>query len=621
MPASPPITIAAFSGEQPRVIPRLLADNAATSAVNTRLDDGGLTPMRGTPLVASAGSGVSATWQTFFRYQGAWIGWDYPWVYACPGPVAQDRLYITGDGADPATAVPKMRIDNTIFNLAVPRPATPLTATLTGAASANPLTSTRGYIYTNVAIINGIEEESEPSAVSNLVDWQTGKGVDLSGFTNPSDAARGVTKQRIYRLQTGNAGTFYYLIAERNVSTGNYSDAIPLDKMAEPCPSINFNAPVNGLRGLIALPNGGMAAFKGKVLYFCEPWKPHAWPEIYALTCEHEIVGLGAIANSIVVATDAHPYFVSGGTPASMQMSKMEHNYPCVNYRSIVDLGYSIAYASWPGLVVASGDGSIGIATSVLFTRENWENFQPQEMIAAQLDGRYIAFYERGLEDGTIDAGALLFDLGNPSFLFRTDSQADAVFYAVDDAALYFKVPGRAEIRQLDSDNAGRLNLYWRSKEFVLPYAENYGAFRVDGVTDKNTVDQDTYDIIVAADKAANLALIVNGGIYTRGAWSAPMDPPGGGANGSIGGDLNALPLNEVPVNGDIMRILPYPPVTMMTAGVYCDKKLVGQSTKLNKAVRLPSGFRGRTWEIEVFSNQRIDRITMAKNMDDLKRI
>ncbi|MGL1400235.1 hypothetical protein ACSTI4_24935, partial [Vibrio parahaemolyticus] len=76
-----------------------------------------------------------------------------------------------------------------------------------------------------------------------------------------------------------------------------------------------YNPPPAGLRGLTAMPNGMMAAFDGKDLYFCEPYLPHAWPASYTLTTDFPIVGLGAFGTSLVVMTTGNLYLVSGTAP------------------------------------------------------------------------------------------------------------------------------------------------------------------------------------------------------------------------------------------------------------------------------------------------------------------
>jgi hypothetical protein len=646
MPA-PTISITAFSGEQPRILPRLLPDTAAQSAIDTRLDDGGLTPLRDAPIVDNVG--VSATWKSITYFSNNWIGWDSPNIWVAPAPVATDRLYYT-DGylnLNPAGGKPKMRLaDGTEYDLAVVAPTTKCAVALGGTAT-GPDIQSRLYIYTYVTDLNGIKEESAPSPVSDNVDWKPGQYVDLSGLlAPPASPARGITKKRIYRLQTGSAGSYYYFIAEIDAATTIFHDTVPVDATAEPCPSIPFDTPPDGLSGLIALPNGMMAAFMGKQLFFSEPYKPHAWPDKYTLTTEHPIIGLGAVGMTVLVMTDAHPYVVVGSHPDSMVMQKVEQNLACVSHRTIVDMGYAIAYASWEGVVLARSDGSMGVASANLFNREEWEDFNPQTMLCSQLGGRYVAFYSRTLDDGTNLTGAFFVDLGNPVFLFRTSSYADAACFRLERAALYFKPPGKAEIRQIDADNAGRRTLYWKSKPFVLPYAENYGAILIDADDSIKLVDSDAATAANNAVIAANLTLIHNGGLYT---WDGKWPVPPGTANyhwqadmdgwatthpssASIGGDLDAMPVNEVAFNGDLLKPLPYPlqvvgvdpaasnVYAVMTASVYCDGKIVAGIGKVNKATRLPSGFRGRSWEIDVSTNQRIHKITMAKTMDDLKR-
>jgi len=583
MPAAPPVVLTAFSGEQPRVIPRLMPETAAQSARDVRLDDGGLTPMRSS---AVAVTGIPLSWKSIYNYLGTWIGWDNV-VNAAPGPIAEDRLYYTGDG------VPKMRIGSTIYPLAVPFPLDPLTAAIT-VAGAGDIVS-RQYAYTYVTDFG---EESEPSAISNAIDWKPTATVTLSGFL-AAPAGRAISLQRIYRTQTGSTGTGLYFIAERPASNANFVDNLAVTAIAEPCPSISYNAPPDDLEGLIALPNGMMAAFVGKKLYFSEQYRPHAWPEKYILTMDYKIVGLGAMNVSIVVATEGQPYLVSGNLPENMTSQKIEQNLPCINKRSIVDLGYAIAYGSNEGIVVARADGSIGIASANIFDRDGWFELNPDTMIAAQLNGRYVSFYDRLDPQGTRERGALLLDLANPNFLARTATYARAVMYDIGKSALFYAPFDAGEVRQMDAPSASRLRLYWKSKEFVLPYPENYGAFIVDTVDDLVPLDEDAYQAQVAVAQAVNAVLI---------------------AAGSIGGDIAATPIGVYSVDGDSLTEMPRRPGETMTVGIYADKKLVAGVGVVNRAVRLPSGFRARTWEVDIYTDQRIYRMTMAKTMDDLKR-
>lgn len=639
MPAAPPIVISAFQGEQPRIIPRLMPETSAQSAVDARLDDGGLTPFRESVFRAPA---TTKTWQTIYKYLDKWIGWNYV-VDAVPAPVAEDRIYYTGE------EYPKMRVGDAIYKLAVPRPTLKLNVSNAGGGTGD--ISTRAYAYTYVTNINGIEEESEPSPVSSFVEWNSGDVITLSNFKLPGGSARGVAYQRIYRLQTGAAGTYFYLIHQRDITvedgTANWVDNVAIDALAEPCPSIDYNAPVDTLKGLTALPNGMMAAFDGKKLYFCEPYKPHAWPEIYVITVDFPIVALGAMGLTLLVTTTGQPYLVSGSRPDSMAAQKLEQNLPCIGARTMVDLGYAVAYASNEGLVVASASGSVSLATANIFSRHDWAALAPSTMIGCQYNGRYCAFYDTVTKEGVTDRAALLIDLSGQSFLIRTETEAQAAVFDVQESALFYVPRGKDEIRQLDAPGALPKFLYWKSKEFVLPYPENYGAFLIDGVLNPETTSPDilanqiaviiannatamkarhTYDPALGGKELKSLGGDINGVLYGTERW-----PPA--VTGQLG-QLKDGGQDLVPVDGDLLGLLPRGAVivdgggestavsgqTTVTVGVYADKKLVASVTAANVPVRLPSGFRARTWEIDVKTNGRVYRITMAKNMDDLKR-
>ena len=72
-------------------------------------------------------------------------------------------------------------------------------------------------------------------------------------------------------------------------------------------------------------------------------------------------------------------------------------------------------------------------------------------------------------------------------------------------------------------------------------------------------------------------------------------------AAGPLNAELNGAPMNIWEVNGDPLE--PIPDATMvMTVGIYADKKAVATVSEINRAIRLPSGFKARTWEIDVSS-------------------
>lgn len=571
------IKLIGFTGEIPRVQPRMLPDMASQNAFNTRLTSGDLQPIRKARFRHNFTSMPAEGYTTIYKHGDEWLGWT-GLVHAAPGPVAADRLYYTGDGA------PKMRVGGTVYDLAVDAPTAALTAAVSGTPSGSGLSETRLYVYT---FVTDFGEESEPCPISNEVVWQAGQTVTLSGF-QAAPAGRNITKQRIYRSQSSTSGTTLYFIAERAASASNFTDNLPATAINEPLPSLDWNAPPDALQGLISLPNGMMAAFVGKDLYFCEPYHPHAWPEKYVLTMDYPIVGLGAFGTTIVVATAGNPYMVSGTAPENMQQEKLELNLPCINARGIVDLGYAVAYPSNDGLVTVSSGGPV-VATANLFTRENWQKLRPAIMRAGQNDGRYMAAYSIVDRRNQEYTGTIILDLaGRENTLSRAGIYPSAFYYDIGESRLfYLQGSGVYEWDAIGETNEIQA---WRSKPYILPKPSNMGAILVEadsGLTD---------DEVAAIEDEIAAVLAENQILFDA---------------GNLGGEINGSVINTYEVNGD--KLNPIPSINKTcTVNIYADGKLVASVSKLNSMDRLPSGFLAQQWEIEVTGDMLVKQVTMA---------
>lgn len=565
-----------FTGENPKVIPRLLGDTAAQLAFNVRLDDGGLTPVRKQRFEYQFPSPPPGGYKTIYKDGDTWLGWENL-VYVAPGPVATDRLYIFGDGA------PKMKVAGVTYPLAVPRPTGALSAVASGTPSST-LGSTRVYVYTWVTDFG---EESEPSAASNEVYWQPGQVVTLSGFA-ATPAGRNITKQRIYRSQTSTTGTILYFIAERAATNANFVDNVAADAFQEALPSTTWNAPPNDLTGLVSGPNGMMAAFRGKQVYFCEPYRPHAWPEGYVLTTDYPIVGLAWFGTSLAIMTTGVPYVATGTAPESMAMEKTELNLPCINPRGIVDMGYSVVYPSHDGLVVVSLSGT-NVVSKSLFSRDDWLRLNPYGMVAGQYNGRYFTSYSYSDINGNEQLGTFILDLtGEQPFLIRSNIRADALYYELSTGLLYMLING--SIYEWDALSEPASLMAWRSKLFVVPKPTNFGAILIESDSAQ------TPEQIAAIEAEIERITAENAIIF---------------AQPTIGGELAGSEINAYTVNGDQMQPVPTLNRTV-SVSVYADRKLVATVGRVNKMVRLPAGFLATLWEVEVSSDTAITQITLA---------
>ena len=573
-----------FSGETPRLLPRLLPESGAQRAENVRLDNGGLVPIRQGRLVDTVVGIPEGQIKTIYKNGEDWLAWDKV-VNAVPGPVASDRLYYTGDGA------PKMLVAGVVWPLALQFPVAALVATLTGTGTGN--ITERLYTYTYVTEFG---EESEPAPISNAVQWKAGNSVTLSGFAAPP-AGRNITKQRIYRSQSSvSAGTDLFFIAERAASATDYTDTIAVDDFGEVLPSREWNAPPDNLTGLISLPNGMMAAFVGKDLYFCEPYRPHAWPEVYVLTMDYPIVALGAYGTTLVVTTTGTPYLVQGQAPENMVQEKLELNLPCINARGLVDLGYGVAYPSIEGLVLVAS-GSANIATGPLLTRSDWLRTSPATYVAGQYDGRYFASYEYIEIDNEPTRGTIEIDLtGSTPFLLRGSRYAEACFFDITASALYM-LSGTG-IYEWDALGEISEIMTWKSKQFVLPEPTNFGATLIEGAS-ALTAEQEAALAEERAEVAAQNAILFT------------MD--------SIGGEINGAPYNTYQVNGDALGRVIVPAFVFVR--VIADGVIVAVVDEINEIVRLPSGFKARNWEVEVNGTTEVAQITLGTTVKELNNV
>lgn len=575
------IKISAFAGERPLISPRLLPETAATAASNLRLDDGALTPTNRSALTLFAAENANDL--TIYRHGSDWLSWPGV-VHAAPGPVAEDRLYFTGDGA------PKMRVAGDVFNLALAPPDAAPSVAVSGSGTGD--VQSRTYVWTWVT---GFGEESAPSPVSEIVEWMPGQTVTLSGFpSTPAD--RNITKQRIYRSQTGSAGTYLYFIAERDADDSDFVDTIAVDAFNEALPSAGWTPPPETLSGLISMPNGMMAAFTGREVWFSEPYRPHAWPERYTMTCDAEVVGLVSLGSVLIVMTKANPYLMAGAHPDSMQSQKLEANLPCINGRGIVDLGFVACYPSKEGLVTVAADGSVAIATRQLFSREDWLQFSPETIIGAQSAGSYVMFYDRAMPNGDRFAGSILINVAGGEFLVRADEIASAAFYQKADACLYFTKPGDTNIYRFDDPNQPPSTYYWRSKEFWTTRPETFGVLLVDlgdggALWTPEQIAEERAAII-----EANEALILADALKS---------------------EINATGINVIPLAGDTLS--QFPDYGSLTINVYADRQLVRSVTRAGTIDRLPADTKARLWEVSVSSNLQVTQIIMAGTIDELR--
>ncbi len=257
----------------------------------------------------------------------------------------------------------------------------------------------RQYVYTYVSDLG---EEGPPSPVSRTIDAFDGNLVNLLGFenvfTHPKLSNRTIDFFRIYRTSSTEAGTEFQFVKEVSVGTAalpttTVADEVKDAGLGEVLDTTTWFPPVKNMAGLISLPNGVLVGFKGKTIYFSEPYFPHAWPPEYDQAVDFDIMGLANIGNSVVIMTKGHPYWASGSHPRSINIRPIKLNQACMNKESIATDKDRVYYASPDGLVEISANGA-KVVTEAYVRKEEWAAYSPESMTAAFHDGKYFGFFD-----------------------------------------------------------------------------------------------------------------------------------------------------------------------------------------------------------------------------------
>lgn len=572
------IVIDRFGGLIPRLDRAVLPAHGAVQANDVKLHKGILGAWR-KPLPLDSSEVVAAGTKTIFYEPGSgdWLSWTTD-VDIHPGPVedlsAAYRYYLTGDG------VPK-KFDSTSgpsawLHMGVPAPAA------AASASGGTGSATRVWVYTNVSVFSGIEEESAPSPATTITNWADGNTISLSGMSAVPGANYNVTKRRLYR----SSGSAYIFVKEftGTSTTDNATDASLSGNSV--LSTLDYDEPPAGLTGLVPMANGIFAGFVENVLYFCEPYHPHAYPGKYALTTHEPIVGLVPVPQGLYVMTTGNPYFCAGSHSSAMTLERSSKYAPCLSKRSIATDGQGAIYATYNGLAYLTG-AAVRNITEGLFTQEEWEAYTPATNYAIYYDERYMYWFGSG-----DDAACAVFDRSvQDAPLTNSRYHTQAAHIRSDTGKLY--IVHEDEIKQFDGDDLNRTPFDWTSKLFITPKPTNFGFAQV-------LVDETVSDLAAQVEDiaASNAAL-----------WASGGDEAG----------WNDADVDQYEWNGSQLVTVPTLEDSNVTLFVYADDELVAtRSVSNGLIVKLPSGFKSSHWQVRVSGNKGVRRITLAHSAREI---
>lgn len=363
----------------------------------------------------------------------------------------------------------------------------------TGYTPANLATS---YVYT---FVNDIGEESAPSPASNTILRPDGLTVTV---TTPVAVPSGVsgdysiTTKRIYRAATGNTGTQFLFVAEIALATATYDDTLTDAQLGEVLESTGWDLPPDDLEGILALPNGIMVGFRRNQLCLSAQNRPHAWPPLYRLNTDTDIVGIANVDTTVVIGTKSFIYVATGNDPAAYSMSKFEVPYAAVSKHSFAYLtGVGVVFAGTDGLMAVTGVGQARNLTDGVFTLRQWKALDPTTIRAVQHNDIYWLFARPPEQGGSGSPGqtykAYALDMKSSGFgvvempfhasAVHVDPITDTMYLVLDnidepdDPSLPIPPTTPAGIAvgnviaAFEGDADNRMTFRWKGKLWLLP--------------------------------------------------------------------------------------------------------------------------------------------------------
>lgn len=628
------LTFQQFSGIAPRIAPRLLPATLAQEALDVKLWSGELRPHYADTIIKY----IPSTTQSIYRYKWKnkkynWLGWAKS-VNVVKGPVYDDennRIYLmVNDGTGFLVTDSSLLEDRDYINgleskaytVAIPEPGQSDIWVSGGTGSGD--IESRSYVYCYVRQWSDgtidVGKSSGPLKNSSdrsryTVDVRPGQVVDMSivdPIAHANGIGAGINKIYIYRSEVTSAGQALYSYVDQfdvntnrvtnnpaavwvsNGSYYKYSDSKPNTSLGEACPSIYWDAPVTGLKGLVSLQNGLFAAYKDSTIYVSDWNAPHAWPYEHTVTIDYPIVGLGSFGNTIVVCTEAAPVLITVTDPTKPTTRAIQENCPCVSAGSIVSTRNGVIFASTNGLVLINS-ASPTFITEKIITQDEWLPLHPESLQAAFLNNTYYGFFTNPTEK----AAGFLFDLDSYTYstvynsivssgMVYTSQLTKIVYNDVEQSQLYVCYPlenkTQYSLNSFGTDSRINKSFRWRSKVNVSP--------------------QGLFTLSCAQVNFTKLS-------------SLKPEPPVW--EGRLAGSaLGMVYVNKQPVNGwcKTNTIELYDKTVF---NYYVDGKLrFTKNIVDSKPFRLPSGFRGETVEIELKSNSHVHSVILASSMGEL---
>lgn len=592
------VRINAFGGAMPATDDHLLPDSTATVSRNAWLYSGALvglvSPKRvramSNPAYGKAYRIPNNYFDAIHFDDATWMEFPHIDTDVIRSPVVDDtygRYYWVSPADVPrVNSLARIKAGDPPYKLGVIQPTGALT--ISSIAGGGGLLESRAYVITWVSVFGEEGPPSAPVLSNGLNDATWNLSLPTAGSGDISDY--NLDRTRIYRTISSGGSAEYFFVAEIPIGTTTYADNAlgAVVSANDTLASTGWSPPPADLQGFVSMPNGMIAGFRENELWFCQPYRPHAWPSVYTLAVEFPIVGLGVINQTLVVCTAGYPLVATGINPASITLSKLAAFEPCMSRGSIVSAPEGVYYASPNGLVLVA-NGFASLITTNLITKDQWNSLVTVSVLrATRLGNAYYAFgttragfaqtdmLQQNMVQQNDFAGSyagVLIDPTNERVAFNTLSNDGITINVFNDAwsgepmlirdgSLY-----RIDLADKTSD---REVVLWRSKIFQPKDKKNFQAMRIYFETPPWAPTQTTRNISEPQTLADNQYGLVR--VY------AGSD-----------GDLDLVMTREIRTSGELMR--------------------------------LPSGFKADYWQVEFEHRVKLLSFQLATSAKELANL
>lgn len=437
------IKIDQFHGIAPRVHPSLLGDGMAVTAHNCRLKSGKITPLRMPDKMGAYNVNLENGLTRIADAKSLFI-WKHDEeveFLAFPGDVDKadgyiaddeyDRIFLTGEtgvfgnGKENVPVAYLKKNGGSVIRHPLVKKSLPAPYAKLGTPSGAVVDSDNiRYTFFCQTWVDPFGYESGPSELS--LNWNpdaqgTGSGaytkddfeyndgdpvsflalkddeVPEGGGTvnNPTEGY----KRRIYKVVSGSETGSFKFIAEFDTDPwGAKTVRIKDEDAGEVMPQIEHIP--EDLNNMAYVPGGfyvGFSKSMRKTVMFSDVSNPTSWPLAFRYDLRDNIIALAVTTNTVFALTDGFPCVISGTSPEAMSISMLAGPAACVSKKSVCLYKNAVCYASNVGICMIASSADSGTTvnnlTEKIFTKEQWQAFNPCSCLMAQYDGALFCFF------------------------------------------------------------------------------------------------------------------------------------------------------------------------------------------------------------------------------------